>query len=139
LTLQYDNIERFKYRLTADFKFTLPGEFPKMTYPLHQPDEWIRYDDESGTLYYEEGYCWDGSSGPTVDSKQCHLAGLIHDAGYQLLREGVFGARTEKQKAREFFDNLYYILCIAGGMGRKRAWLRWKALRLLGKKAANAY
>jgi hypothetical protein len=135
---RYDNIERYKYRLTEDYQFELPGDYPKPKYPLFA-DDWVRISVHGHILFYDEGYAWDGSSGPTIDSKKCQLAGLIHDGGYQMLREGVYGSYTDKEEAREYFDNLYRDMCMAGGMGRRRAWLRWKGLRFFGRRAANVH
>lgn len=139
MKLRYSNIERFKYRLTNVYKFQLPGKFPEAVHSKFIPHTWLNYDIEKGYIVFNIGYCWDGSSGPTIDSKKCQLAGLIHDGGYQLLREGVFGGRDEREDAREYFDNLYYQLCLEHGMGKKRAWTRWKGLRWFGRSSANAY
>lgn len=42
----------------------------------------------SGLLIIEAGYAWDGPSGPTIDTASTMAASLVHDAGYQLIREG---------------------------------------------------
>jgi hypothetical protein len=136
MKLQYSNIERFKYRLTRVFKYQLPGVFPEMVYPEFAPHAWLHYG-KGGVISFYSGYCWDGSSGPTIDSKKCQRAGLVHDGAYQLLREGVFGGHEQKEDAREYFDNLYYNMCVEDGMGKRRAWVRWKGLRWFGKKAAS--
>ena len=137
MKLQYDNIEKFKYRLTALYSFKLPVPFPIAIYPLFAPNDWLSYNTRTGIITYEEGYAWDGSSGPTIDSKKCQLAGLVHDGAYQMLREGVFGNHEYKEAARKYFDDLYREMCISAGMGRRRAWLRWKGLRWFGKRASN--
>jgi hypothetical protein len=136
---KYDNIEKYKYRLTADYKFEPPGRRPRVRNGLLCPHKWLTMSLSDRELLFQEGYCWDGSSGPTIDSKKCQLAGLIHDGAYQLLRNGVYGAGEDKEKAREYFDNLYYEMCVADGMGTYRAWVRWKGLRLFGRRAANAH
>lgn len=41
-----------------------------------------------GELYIKEGYAWDGPSGPTVDTPNFMRGSLVHDALYQLIREG---------------------------------------------------
>ena len=41
-----------------------------------------------GVLTITEGYATDGPSGPTVDRQQNMVAGVGHDALYQLMREG---------------------------------------------------
>ena len=42
----------------------------------------------TGVLTISRGYCWDGASGPTFDTNSTMRASLVHDALYQLLREG---------------------------------------------------
>lgn len=44
--------------------------------------------DAAGLLTIVEGYFWDGASGPAMDSKSIMRASLVHDALYQLIREG---------------------------------------------------
>ena len=41
-----------------------------------------------GVLTIVEGYATDGPSGPTLDRKENMIAGVGHDALYQLMREG---------------------------------------------------
>ena len=42
-----------------------------------------------GTLVVPRGYCWDGASGPTLDTKATMVASLVHDVFYQMMREGL--------------------------------------------------
>ena len=44
--------------------------------------------DTSGKLTIMKGYAWDGPSGPTIDTKTFLRGSLVHDALYQLIREG---------------------------------------------------
>jgi len=41
-----------------------------------------------GDLFIQAGYCWDGASGPTMDTISTRRAALAHDALYQLIRLG---------------------------------------------------
>lgn len=41
-----------------------------------------------GVLTIKAGYAWDGPSGPVLDIKEFMRASLVHDALYQLMREG---------------------------------------------------
>lgn len=41
-----------------------------------------------GILRIRSGYAWDGPSGPTFDTKTFMQGSLVHDAIYQLMREG---------------------------------------------------
>jgi hypothetical protein len=138
---KYDNIEKYKYRLTEDYQFRPPKGYPTPVSAhlvgTHVDDGWIEISVHGHIFFFSEGYCWDGSSGPTIDSKKCQLAGLIHDGAYQMLREGVYGIGEIKEEAREFFDNLYRDMCREDGMGTFRSWLRWKGLRWFGRRSAN--
>ena len=42
----------------------------------------------TGLLMIGQGYAWDGPSGPAIDTKNFMRGSLIHDALYQLMREG---------------------------------------------------
>ena len=41
-----------------------------------------------GTLIIFSGYAWDGPFGPTIDTRSSMRGSLVHDALYQLIREG---------------------------------------------------
>jgi hypothetical protein len=41
---------------------------------------------KGGVITIASGYCWDGPSGPTWDSRNFMRAALVHDAIYQLIR-----------------------------------------------------
>ncbi len=49
--------------------------------------------DRTGKLTIVGGYAWDGPSGPVVDTKENMRASLVHDALYQLMRNGKLTAR----------------------------------------------
>lgn len=42
----------------------------------------------SGLMIIERRYAWDGPSGPAIDTPSVMAGSLVHDAGYQLIREG---------------------------------------------------
>lgn len=50
-----------------------------------------------GKLWINAGYCWDGCSGPTFDSKSSMRGGLVHDALYQLIRLGHLDKKNRKK------------------------------------------
>jgi hypothetical protein len=72
---------------------------------------------EDGTLTIYAGYAWDGPSGPAVDSLNFMRASLIHDALYQLIREGHLPP-TERYMA----DKILQYICREDGMSKLRAW-----------------
>ena len=85
----------------------------------------------SGRLIIKMGYAWDGPSGPAVDTKSFMRASLVHDALYQLFRQGLLPLIWRKE-----VDKLLYQLCLEDGMWRWRAWLAYRAVRRFAKKAA---
>lgn len=88
---------------------------------------------ENGRLTIKAGYCWDGPSGPSIDTSAFIHASLVHDALYGLMQSGAIPA-TEKN--RLYADNVMKALNIMGGMSYFRAWYTWKAVRVFGKKHA---
>jgi len=85
-----------------------------------------------GRLTIKKGYAWDGATG-AIDSKNFMRGSLVHDALYQLMREGLLDA----DKWREPSDSILQALCRADGMSRFRAWYVYKAVQLLGKAATR--
>jgi len=82
---------------------------------------------KDGTLLVKKGYAWDGPSGPAIDTKNFLRGSLVHDACYQLLREGLLDPDY-----RDEADRLLRRICIEDGMTRVRAlWVylgvRWCA------------
>jgi len=73
--------------------------------------------DTDGTLTIKAGYAWDGPSGPTIDTKSFMRGSLVHDALYQLMRNGHLPAAC-----REDADQELHRLCREDGMNRFRAW-----------------
>lgn len=101
-------------------------------YPAHDIATTYLYLDIDGTLEIRDGYAWDGPSGPTLDTRDFMRGSLVHDALYQLLREGHLPAW---QRARA--DHLLRVICREDGMPVIRAWLVWLAVRLFGASSAR--
>lgn len=89
---------------------------------------------EQGWLTVRRGYCWDGPSGPSVDTDSFMRGSLFHDALYQLLREGQL---RDEGTDRRIADELLRDVCRADGMSRFRAWYVYRTLRMAGGKAAR--
>lgn len=85
-----------------------------------------------GRLFVKERYAWDGASGPTWDDKTNMRGSLIHDALYQLMREGMLG-----RKWRKYADELLRDICIQDGMNKWRAGLWYWAVRTFGEKTSK--
>lgn len=116
----------FKYQLHETYTITLPW---LAGYPDYSADFLGVHGD---VLTIENGYAWDGASGPTWDSKSSMRASLVHDALYQLMRVGVL-----PESARWYADETLYVLCVEDGMFKPRAWAWYKAVRLMAGKAAR--
>ena len=86
----------------------------------------------SGHLVIKYGYAWDGPSGPTIDTKSFMRGSLVHDALYQLIRDG----GLPEDPCRKQADDLLRKICIEDGMTALRAWWVYKAVRFAGKDAA---
>lgn len=52
-----------------------------------------------GTLWIQAGYAWDGPSGPTIDTPDSMRGSLVHDALYQLMREGFLDRKLWREPA----------------------------------------
>ena len=116
----------YKYQLEENYSIQTPLR------PATQINaEYISLDTD-GMLSIRSSYAWDGPSGPTVDSPSSMRGSLVHDALYQLIREGFL-----PMEARETADNMLEQLCIEDGMWRWRAkaW-RW-AVSTFAKNAAE--
>jgi len=82
-----------------------------------------------GLLTINKGYSWDGPSGPTIDTKTFIRGSLIHDALYQLMREGYID-----DEHRDYADRLLRKICIEAGMNKFRAWYVYISLKWFGEK-----
>ena len=100
------------------------------------PDEDIRTTHltlyQGGYLRIKEGYCWDGPSGPAIDTKNFMCGSLVHDALYQLMRQGLI-----PQKWREQADKELRKVCLKDGMSKVRAWWVYYAVRTFAKRCAT--
>jgi hypothetical protein len=85
-----------------------------------------------GGLTVFQHYAWDGPSGPTIDTRNFMRGSLVHDALYQLIREGWLGAQCRDQVDRELRR-----LCREDGMSAIRAWWVYMGVRFGGGPAAD--
>ena len=86
-----------------------------------------------GKLTIKEGYAWDGPSGPTLDTLNFMRGSLVHDALYQLMREGLLDGHTYRKIA----DRLLQEMCKEDGMSALRAWGVYRGVRLGGGPSAD--
>lgn len=85
-----------------------------------------------GVIWIAGRYLWDGPSGPAIDTSSFIRGSLVHDALYQLIREGRL-ARHYRRDA----DQLLRRLCREDGMSRIRSWWVYRAVRLFGWRAVR--
>lgn len=110
----------YKYQLAEDY--TLKTSIRPERFILTQ---FIRLDTD-GTLHILAGYAWDGPSGPTIDSKNFMRGSLVHDALYQLMREG----HLDPGRWRKPADELLVAICKEDGMWGIRRWWVYAGVRL---------
>jgi hypothetical protein len=80
-----------------------------------------------GVLTIQQGYLWDGPSGPAVDTNSLMRASLVHDALYELMQLRLLDGQWRKAA-----DVLLRRLSIEDGCWRIRAWWVYWAVRLCG-------
>jgi hypothetical protein len=115
----------FKYQVAKRCSFQLVNIRPERHIFAH----WFSLS-KSGLLTVEDGYAWDGASGPTIDTKSSMRASLIHDIGYQIMRMDLMPST-----ARHAWDTELYSWCRRDKMWSVRAMVWREALR----KFATAY
>ena len=118
--------EGYKYQLQSQYSVELPIKPSEAIVT-----EYIELT-RDGTLTIKHGYCWDGPSGPTYDRRCFMRASLVHDALYQLIREG----ELENHLYRCAADQVLRDICIEDGMNRVSAALVYYAVRWFAGKAA---
>ena len=89
--------------------------------------------DIAGTITIMEGYAWDGPSGPTIDTLTFMRGSLVHDALYQLMREG----DLDHNGYREAADRLLQKICKEDGMWSLWAWWVYHGVRLFADPTAD--
>jgi len=101
----------YKYVLANDYSIQLlfaPRDTICTDFIAFYPD---------GRMVIRKGYAWDGPSGPTWDTNDFMRGSLVHDALYQLIREGHLPI-SRKTDA----DSVLRTICREDGMGKLRAW-----------------
>ena len=119
--MKYVKIRDYKYK-TAEHYEVVTGIFPPS--PIYT--EFIELD-STGLMSIKSGYSWDGPSGPTIDTKNFMTGSLVHDAFYQLIREGHL-SRDYGHKANVLLREM----CLNAGMSKFRAWYVYKSVEAFG-------
>ena len=124
--IQYKNRRRYKYTLFDDYRHETGIT------PLHAITTRFIDLDMSGMLTIKKNYAWDGASGPVLDTKRIMRGSLVHDALYQLMRDGYLPATF-----RATADLELHRLCREDGMSKFRAWYVLCAVRKFADFAAS--
>lgn len=117
----------YKYQLAGNHQFQLGLIRP----PEDIDTEYIALT-KSGLLTLRNGYASDGPSGATIDTPSSMRGAFIHDAIYQLMRQGYL-----PQTFREPADKEAYNIWIEDGMWKLRAYFWHRELRKFGAPAAD--
>lgn len=120
--------EGYKYQTEEDYQLQCP-EIPDITQGTG--NDYVFFG-KSKLLVIRRGYAWDGPSGPTIDSKDSMRGSLIHDAFYQLMREGFLSIEF-----RENVDDVFLRILLEDGMFPLRAAAWYTGVRIGAADAAN--
>ncbi|MEQ1887924.1 MAG: hypothetical protein ABL951_01945 [Alphaproteobacteria bacterium] len=118
----------YKYQLEQDYVVDT-GIVPPA--PVHHSYYAL---DQHGRLTVRRSYAWGGPSGPTIDTPSFMRGALVHDALYQMMRDGHLNPR---ENFRDQADALLRDLCREDGMTAIGAWLVYKAVKYFAGDAAN--
>lgn len=124
--IRYQRRRRYKYTLTSTYAYPT-GLSPARPIKRH----YLQLDAD-GLLTIQPGYAWDGPSGPTLDTPSFTRGSLVHDALYQLMREGDLPG-----EARRRADELLREICLAAGMWPPRAQYVYWFVRRFGARHAR--
>ena len=120
MKIKYRKLRKYKYQLM--YYYTIDTNIKSFKKFADGPGGFCSIFGD-GRLVVCKGYCWDGASGPTIDTKSTMRASLVHDALYQLMREGIIPF-SEVAKV----DDLFHQILLEDGMSRFRAWYYRKAV-----------
>jgi hypothetical protein len=126
--------DRIKYR--SGYKYVLVEDYAtQLAFVRPARDIETEYIvlSRSGLLWVRHGYAWNGASGPTVDTRDSMRGSLVHDALYQLIREGLLEPEQRRNADRELRE-----ICVEDGMPEVRAGYWFAAVRCFGTGAASA-
>lgn len=120
-----------KYREGYKYQLAVPYiEVVNIKPPTHIGHDFIVLS-PAGNLIIKDGYAWDGPSGPTIDTKNFMRGSLVHDALYQLMREGLLDENWREQADCELRR-----ICQEDNMSWVRAWWVFKGVRIGGASSA---
>jgi len=78
----------------------------------------------SSAVWVYPKYCWDGASGPAIDTATFMDGSLLHDVLCQAIDDGRIDPANQERA-----DAIMRAVNIKNGMTRMRAWVTWYAVR----------
>ena len=123
--MKYRKLTSYKYQLAESYNYHLNYKFDGQMGNLSHIVL------VNNLLHIKKGYAWDGASG-AIDTKTIIRGSLIHDALYQLIRQGEL-----RRSFRAEADSILRDICRMDGMSRLRAWYVYKAVRMFGEGASR--
>lgn len=118
--------EKYKYRLLRAYTILTP-----LMLALPITTRYLTLVD--GRLTIALNYAWDGPSGISIDTRTFRRGSLVHDAVYQLCREGWLDYKIH----REIGDRLLQQICTEDGMWPIRASWVYAGVHLFGERHAK--
>lgn len=123
-SIKYRNLAGYKYMLMEDYQIQTAVLCKKVVTQYFEITP-------KGLLTIKKGYCWDGASGPALDTRNFMRGSLVHDVLYQMMRLGAI-----HNSYREYADNLLTRICREDGMSALRSWWVLRGVRWFGRASA---
>jgi len=134
--MQYRKLTGYKYQTTAHNSCELPKDL-FLNLPrggnISTLFKYVTLSLDQRSMNIKKGYCWDGPSGPTIDTDNFMRGSLFHDAWYQIMREyGSFYFQF-----RGDADRLLQRMCQEDGMSSLRARWVYLGVKTFGRRSAG--
>ena len=122
--MKYRKLHGYKYQLAESYNYHLNYKFDGQMANLSHIVL------VNNLLHIKKGYAWDGAS--WASDKKFMRASLVHDCGYQLMRQGEI-----RRSFRLEWDKIMRDICLEDGMSRLRAWYVYNAVRMFGESSTH--
>ena len=106
--MKYQKRRSWKYKTYRRTVIQLNRRFPRFKHRFFEVD--------GNTMVIEDGYCWDGASGPTINTNKMIMISLPHDVFYQAIREQILDEIWKKDADLEI-EEMY--------KERSSKWFSW--------------
>ena len=123
--IAYQTLKAWKYRLTQDHIEDIEILPPDNVNIRAKDGTLIASLSITGRLFIARDYCYDGASGPTIDTPDTMRPSLLHDVMYQYMRLGILPQDPFKEQA----DRLLQRRLIEDGKklaAKETSWLKRK-------------